>query len=408
MKKFSFVAILLCLSMLFSGFSTQVAISKDSFDSDNLSSAVKYLTEEEVFEALAFTYGDSVLAEAIDAQKTQAPNGFIIKEFHSENYSKYTNDDYAGMYLNDGGQLVICYRSGSKSAKTMQANNRKASAKLLTDTGKVLVDSVAISEVKFSNAELSGAYEHLNRTADKYKIIKEFWIDIENNKVVVGIFEDAKTEQIKKELLSVLGEDMISFVHSDPKDEIKEIATINGTSAINNQSAYSTPAGQMWSPSKGYYGIITCGHGYSNNQNIYTGKTGTGTLIGQIKDRYYNDTNDSSFIKLNSGHSYSGTAVDEISTQVPVVNSYITLRGCNSGSKSAKVTSTNASYTSGGTTYSNMLKTDYEMQSGDSGGGAIGGFIDGGRTNLIVGINKSVTSGVTYLIKGEVIWNAYK
>jgi len=408
MKKFSFIAILLCVSMMFSGFSTQAATIKDSFGEDSLTSTEKYLTEEEVFEALAFTYGDSILAKAIDSQKTQAPNGFVIKEFHAENYSIYTNDDYAGMYLNNNGQLVICYRNDSKSAETMRANNEKASAKLLSDTGEVLVDSVAVSEVKYSYSELSVAYEYLNKTAGEYKIIKEFWIDVENNSVVVGIFEEAKTDQTKKELLSVLSEDMISFVQSDPQDEIKEIATINGTSAINNQSSYSTPAGQMWSSSKGYYGIITCGHGYSNNQNIYTGKTSTGTLIGQIKARVYNSSNDSSFIKLNSGHSYTGTKVDEISSQVPVVNSNITLRGCNSGSNSAKVTSTNASTVADGITCTNLLKTNYQMQGGDSGGGAIGGVIDGGRTNLIVGINKSVSSGVTYLVKGGVIWNAYK
>jgi hypothetical protein len=79
----------------------------------------------------------------------------------------------------------------------------------------------------------------------------------------------------------------------------------------------------MWSSSKGYYGIITCAHGYANNDNIYTGTT-SGTLIGKITARVYGGSNDSSFIKLNSGHSYTGSRVDEISSLVPVINSQIT------------------------------------------------------------------------------------
>ncbi|MCL1914330.1 MAG: hypothetical protein FWG10_10775 [Eubacteriaceae bacterium] len=167
MKKIKLVAILLCVSMAISGIATQTATAKDSLSPDSLSQsqAEKYLTQEQVLEAIAFTYGDRVLAEAIDSQKTKAPDGFVIDGFHVEDYSAYTNGDYAGMYLDSRGQLVICYRRGSKSAEGMRASNEKASSRLLDRSGKALVDSVAISEVEHSYTELLAAYGYLNKTA---------------------------------------------------------------------------------------------------------------------------------------------------------------------------------------------------------------------------------------------------
>ncbi|MCL1914715.1 MAG: hypothetical protein FWG10_12780 [Eubacteriaceae bacterium] len=368
------------------------------------------MTQEQVFEAIAFTYGDPVLAKAIDAQKTQAPNGFVIEGFHAEDYSAYTNDDYAGMYLDGSGQLVICYRRGSKSAEAMRANNEKSSSRLSARSGKTLVDSVAISEVEHSYTELLAAYGYLNKTAAGYKNIKEFWVDEENNKIVVGIFDDGKARQTKEELLSALGESMLSFVKSDPEDKVKEIDSINGTSSINNNNTVTTAGGQMWSSSKGCNGVITCAHGYSNNDVIRKGNQINGTIIGQIKDlKYvysYGNWNDSSFIKLNSPHIYTGVKYDEISSQTPVVNSSITLRGYKSISKSATVKSTNASYIEDGINWGNLIKVDKPMQKGDSGGGAIGGTAS--HTNYIVGINKSTTIYETWLVKGSVILNAFK
>ncbi len=73
--------------------------------------------------------------------------------------------------------------------------------------------------------------------------------------------------------------------------------------------------------------LITFGHDWSVGNAVYKGST----KIGTVKYRKYNSTNDSSFILLNSGHSYSDTHNDELSSSVPVVGSSITLRGYVSG-----------------------------------------------------------------------------
>ncbi len=211
-------------------------------------------------------------------------------------------------------------------------------------------------------------------------------------------------KQLNEEnLLSRFDEDILSFSLLNADDEYNTITTINGTSEINNGTNSSSPAGQMWSESRECYGVITCGHGYKKNNKIYYGNT----KIGKIKAREYNGTNDSSFIVLNSGHKYKDDKTDEISSRVPVVGSTITLRGYKSGKQSAKVKKTNFSYTGNDYTWENLIQCKYAMQAGDSGGGAIGGYTDGGRTALIVGINHAASSSRTLLIKGEVILDAY-
>ena len=116
-----------------------------------------------------------------------------------------------------------------------------------------------------------------------------------------------------------------------------------------------------------------------------------------------NSTADFSVIELNESSEYRGTAVDEILGGTPVVGATITLRGSVSGTVYAKVLDTAASFDMDGITYSDFIKVDYEMQRGDSGGGAILRTIDAGRTNVICAINKVAGGGATYLVKGKQI-----
>lgn len=186
--------------------------------------------------------------------------------------------------------------------------------------------------------------------------------------------------------------------------EATDVVTINGTSQIHNGTNASTPAGKVFRSDATTWGIVTCGHGWAAGNNVYSGNT----KIGKIKYRHYDGTNDSSLIELSSGHNYQDVKHDEFDSSVPVVGSTLTLRGYVSGRISgAKVLSTNASATTSGTYFTGMIKCDKALQPGDSGGGAIGRLIDGGRTAVIVAINKATTSSQCYLIKGKVICDAY-
>lgn len=173
-------------------------------------------------------------------------------------------------------------------------------------------------------------------------------------------------------------------------------------------SVKSTPAGIAYNFTRNNNLVVTCAHGYSLNEKIYTNFTKINNLvyayeIGAIVGLVDNSTADFSVIELNESSEYRGTVVDEILGGTPVVGANITLRGSVSGIVYAKVLDTAACFDMNGKTYSDFVKVDHEMKLGDSGGGAIVRTIDAGRTNVIGAINKAAGEGVTYLVKGKQI-----
>lgn len=366
-----------------------------------------YLTEEEVFEALANTFDDQVLQKKIEAETDYSPSGAKIKSFDAEDYSEYTENEYGGMYLDDNGQLVVCYVTNSDTMKAAKSNlaqkARSNYTAALTDAdNETVIDNYTFKEVKYSEKELLDAYEIVNKTAEKNDVIRTVDIDVFQNRIVIGIEDINDLDEIKDDLVDIDGMYALDTV----TEEFHEMATINGTSQISNDSGYSTPAGKLYISSLKTYGIVTCGHGWAVGDKVYYGNT----VIGSTKYRTYNSTNDSSVFLLNSGHSYKDTRVDQIDSSVPVVGSTLTLRGYKSGKISgAKVLSINSSVKiNSSLTCTGLIKTDKTLQPGDSGGGAIGKYADGGRTALILGINKGGTSSSSWLVKGQVICNAYK
>ncbi len=367
-----------------------------------------FLSEETVFEALAYTFADQTLKKSIDSQKVLSPSGSFIDGFDADSYSKYTNDEYGGMYLNDDGVLVLCYVSGSDTLKLSQKISNKQlssnASKTLVNSDNEFVCNYTIKGVKYSEYELLEAYDVVNKLCkDNNEIIKTVDVDVFENRLIIGVPNLSDVSIIKNELSAIDG--MYALEVLGDESEVTDIATISGTSAINNGTISSTPAGRMYSSTLQKYGVITCGHGWAAGNSVYKGST----KIGSVKYRRYSGSNDSSFILLNSGHSYSDTHYDEFDSSIPVVGSTLTLRGYKSGVVSgAKVLSTNSTATTSGTTFTGLIKCDKKMQAGDSGGGAIGRIIDGGRTASIVAINKAIGSDYTLLVKGKVICDAYR
>jgi hypothetical protein len=136
MKRINLVALLLCGCVLFSGFSAQAGDVTRSVMNESLTENPGYLSEEEVFEALAFTYNDSELLKSINSQKTLTPNDLSIEGFHAEDYSEYTNNQYGGMYLNDNGDLVICYKNSSDALTRMDKLNTENLGRLISPSKK--------------------------------------------------------------------------------------------------------------------------------------------------------------------------------------------------------------------------------------------------------------------------------
>lgn len=407
-KKFRFLSMMLAAIITLTGFvnvGAFAAETKQSFETSSNNEV--FLTEDDVFEALAYTYNDKALQDKIKSEVEYSPSGARIKSFDSEDYLKHTNNEYAGMYLNDDGILVICYVEDSQVLKSQKAiNSKQFNAKrtdaLVNEKNEVVVNDYMFKTVEYSEMELLSAYELVNEIAERGCGIETASIDVFSNRIVIGINDIEKMESINHNLSDITG--MYAFEILDDNNEILDVATINGTSAINNGSISSTPAGKVYSTALKNWGIVTCGHGWTKGNSVYSGNTKIGTII----DRYYDGKNDSSLISLNSGHKYQDVKHDEFDSSVPVVGSTLTLRGFVSGRiPGAKILSNNASANTSGTYFTGMIQCDKPLQPGDSGGGAIGKYIDGGRTAVILAINKSTNATNSWLIKGKVICDAY-
>ncbi len=84
------------------------------------------LTEEEVFEALAYTYDDVSLKKEITSLNKEISNGRKIYIFDSTAYFEFTDGQYGGLYIDDNGNLVICYTDGEIYNKMTALNARKS------------------------------------------------------------------------------------------------------------------------------------------------------------------------------------------------------------------------------------------------------------------------------------------
>ena len=374
------------------------------FNVDAVSEKQFYLSEQDVFEALSHTFDDNKLTNQILRQTVKSPSGATISSFNSEDFSRYTNNEYGGMYLDDDGTLVVCFVDNSdylKRADKRLLSSRTATNALINSEEKVIVENYVVKSVKYSESELLAAYELVNSYIAETGLVKTADVNPIKNRIILGVTKASDIEAVKKALSTI--ENMLDFEVLDDDFKVEEIATINGTSEIHNKQYSSTPAGRLYSSSLNQYGIITCGHNWNIDDNVYCDVSSVAIKIGTVENRIYTNNNDSSFIILNSNHQYQDSKIDELSSSVPVVGSTITLRGFVSGRVDAKVLSVNSSVSG----FKGLIRCNKVMQNGDSGGGAIGGIIDGGRTASIVAINKAISNTSTYLVKGQVICNAY-
>ena len=148
------------------------------------------------------------------------------------------------MYLDDRGNLTICFKENSNSYAKYAAKTQKSLGKLLKQSGEVIVDSLLIKEVKYSNEELNELYDYLYDNFNTFSMIDRFCVDIVNNKVRISIFDKNDINRVEEMLPDKYKKDMLAYEFLDPNDTIQLTATINGTSKIGNGSIYSSQIGR--------------------------------------------------------------------------------------------------------------------------------------------------------------------
>lgn len=114
----------------------------------------------------------------------------------SDNSLECTESEFGGMYLDDNGTLVLCFTEGKILEDII--NEKKE----IENIGTV---ETLVKIVKYSQQELTEAYELINKYALKNASIKTVSEDVINNKIVIGVMEEKQTERIKNDLSSMNG-----------------------------------------------------------------------------------------------------------------------------------------------------------------------------------------------------------
>ena len=214
-KTWKLLALALSLLILASGISVYAADSNSAFEIKQQQEN-NYLTEEDIFAALASTYKNTTLQRSITLQTSA--NGKIT--FTSENFSDYTNNEYGGMYVDTNGNLTLCFKENTANLKTISEKNAACGRKLLNEAKKVIADSVQIKSVAYSQTELQNVYNYLCDYASEFPDIYDFYIDVVNNKISIGVYNTANIDDIKNILNTKFSLNMLSFREIGPNDKM--------------------------------------------------------------------------------------------------------------------------------------------------------------------------------------------
>lgn len=183
------------------------------------------LTEEEVFEALAYTYDDVSLQKEITSLNKEISNGRKIYIFDSTAYFEFTDGQYGGLYIDENGNLVICYTDGEIYNK-MTALNARKSNRLSISQNKTISYPVEIKKVAYGYNELKSCCENIASIKSEYSDIGAWGIDNKNNRVYVSLYETATSLETRSALISIFGENILSFDFISSENKIKDIANI--------------------------------------------------------------------------------------------------------------------------------------------------------------------------------------
>ncbi|MCL1807282.1 MAG: S1 family peptidase [Oscillospiraceae bacterium] len=331
-------------------------------------------------------------------------------------FSEQEQEDYAGVYLDDDGNVVLMFVQNSESLMRSAAKNNEKRNTLKSKDGR-LEQPLVIKPAKYSYNDLLAVMGAVSKEMSMDENIRTLSLDVMNNRIEVGIQrekDDKAKTKLRENLYSIantslksksIDKDILSFYDFGEEHEIWPAMDVTG-----NTKVYTSFGGQFsvgvqysrWTGSSYQPGFISCGHGVYVNDRIYVGNTQIGTVITSVVDGLC----DASFIAFGSGHQFVSTVNqrEELSWDVPAVNASLVQRGSVTGNVDATVVSNNFEYQGNGIYWKNLIETNKAPQLGDSGGALIRGTLDLGRTSKVIGIIHA-SNGVNrgYSIKGEVV-----
>ncbi|ABX42574.1 chymotrypsin family serine protease [Lachnoclostridium phytofermentans] len=300
--------------------------------------------------------------------------------------SKTYDSSYGGAYINENGELVVLVTESGKDfvkSLNLEGDNDVLVCKA-TYSYNNLVDLKEAIESQYKKQYVDVAKANTKTPLNEMLTsMREIYIDEVRNAVVVCMM-NLSEEKMKAFKTSIINNAAIIFEESG---ELREEATTLYTGQeiqINNGGTYYlySIGFRAWkSTSSGtIYGFVTAGHGNAVSDNVYDTSS---NLIGYVESRQYSGSIDASFIKITKDYSVSNTIKYSDSSGTTsgantITGSYYitslatgsTVYKCGRTTylTSGTVKSSSDSWTINGTTFTDLLKCDYNSDGGDSGG----------------------------------------
>lgn len=377
-----------------------------------------------IFTALLLVFSLVFTCTAVQAFAAESDDEkfetFFAEEDILDAWGTFTQEeqaDYAGVYIDDD-TVVLLFKEGSNSLKNAITRNSK-NAKMLVNQDKKLQQSLVIESATYTYNDLMAVYDLLVEKAYALEGVCSVSLSNKGNCIDVGIASTGRTSEIQKELLTMVqagtdvknveGDPILTFHIVSEENEFSYATSINGNSQLkttySNGTIYYSAAVRHYSSTYGD-GFITTGHGPSVGDAVKYGST----TIGYVREVHHDGTDDTAFVEFSGSHDWESitTLYEEKVSVTPAEGAVIKLRGyLTKPYASAEVISNTFSYynSQDGITWTDLLQTDYAVSSGDSGGAAYWGTIDGGRTTRVIGVITAASSTQTLVVKSSNIEN---
>lgn len=325
-----------------------------------------------------------------------------------ERFSKDENSEiifpyyYAGAYIEKSGKLVISVvddKSEFKKELKEFTKNNDVKIKLKKNSYNNLVRIQKLLDENFDY--------FLSIGLNLVSVSKS----IEQN-VVIASFSNLNDDYQKLLDKKFKGLDIdFRLEKSESTDEVLRIRAGHKIYEAGTTSNFTVgfPATQrrytngVWSEVEGF---VTCGHGQGYDDGINY-STSTGTLIGNVKTIILSGNTDASFVETN----YDGDPVNILETgeRITYATTYsypegtsIRMIGARSGEQTGTIMDPSASGNFPSGNFTDLVKTTYTSDGGDSGAPVIMGS---GNYCTLLGIHKGRTGGYAHYVKYSNIKN---
>lgn len=319
--------------------------------------------------------------------------------------------DYAGVYV-DEETVVLCFKEETESLYEAIAQNEYNDHELVNQDKK-LKQKINIQSAKHSYNEIMTLYDYLVENAYSVEGVYSLGTDFKGNCIEVGVLWDASISKVKKALfkmilentdVSEISDDILVFHNVNEEDLITYKISVDGNSTLNTGSMYYSAAVGHYSSTYGL-GFITTGHGPSVGDPVKIGLI----TVGNVMEVNHNGIDDSAFVAFsgNPGTHWwtSITTQNEAKASVsPAQGVTIRVRGfLTAPYANAVITSNNYSYynSQDNLNWSNLLKVDYGVQNGDSGGAAYWWTTDQNATTKVIGVISAGNLSFTVIVKSS-------